>query len=72
MPGMNISVAVAEDFNQDGFLDLFVGGRSDPRNYGVDPSSYIYLNDGHGRFTDIAKTKNTDIAHIGMVRVPSR
>lgn len=65
--GMNISVAVAEDFNQDGFVDLFVGGRSDPRNYGVDPSSYIYLNDGRGRFTDIANTKNPDIAHIGMV-----
>lgn len=65
--GMNISVAIADDFNHDGFPDLFVGGRSDPRNYGVDPSSYIYLNDGAGHFTDIAKTKNPDIANIGMV-----
>jgi hypothetical protein len=65
--GMNIGVAVSDDFNQDGFPDLFVGGRSDPRNYGVDPSSYLFLNDGKGHFTDIAKTKNPDIANIGMV-----
>ncbi len=65
--GMNIGVAIAEDFNHDGFPDLFIGGRSDPRNYGVDPSSYIFINDGKGHFTDIAKTKNPDIAHIGMV-----
>jgi len=65
--GMNISVAIAEDFNHDGYPDLFIGGRSEPRNYGVDPSSYIYLNDGKGHFTDIAKTKNLDIANIGMV-----
>ena len=65
--GMNISMAITEDFNHDGFPDLFVGGRSDPRNYGVAPSSYLYLNDGKGHFTDIAKTKNPDIANIGMV-----
>jgi hypothetical protein len=65
--GMNISAAVSDDFNNDGYPDLFIGGRSDPRNYGVDPSSYIFINDGKGHFTDIAKTKNTDIANIGMV-----
>ena len=65
--GMNISVAIAEDFNHDGFPDLFVGGRSEPRNYGVAPSSYLFLNDGKGHFTDIAKNKNPDIANIGMV-----
>lgn len=65
--GMNISVAVTDDFNRDGFPDLFIGGRSDPRNYGVDPSSYLFLNDGKGHFTEMAATKNPDIAHIGMV-----
>ena len=65
--GMNISVAIAEDFNQDGFPDLFIGGRSDPRNYGVDPDSYLFINDGKGHFSEIGKTKNPDIAHIGMV-----
>ena len=65
--GVNTAVAVAGDFNGDGFPDLFVGGRSIPREYGANPSSFIYLNDGHGHFTDIAPAKNPDIAHIGMV-----
>jgi len=65
--GMNTGVAVAYDFDHDGDLDLFVGGRSSPRNYGVTPESYIYVNDGNGHFTDMAKTKNPDIAGIGMV-----
>ncbi len=65
--GMNISVAVANDFNKDGFTDLFIGGRNEPRNYGVDPDSHLFINDGKGHFTDIAKTKNPDIAKIGMV-----
>jgi hypothetical protein len=65
--GGNTGVAVAADFNNDGALDLFIGGRSVPREYGANPSSFIYLNDGHAHFTDIAPTKNPDIAHIGMV-----
>jgi hypothetical protein len=64
---MNIAVAAAYDFNHDGFPDLFVGGRSVPREYGVSPSSYLYVNDGNGHFKDIAATKNPDIAKIGMV-----
>jgi enediyne biosynthesis protein E4 len=65
--GVNTGVAIAYDFNHDGFLDLFVGGRSIPRQYGSPPSSFLYVNDGKGHFTDIAKTKNPDIANIGMV-----
>lgn len=65
--GMNVGVAVAYDFNKDGYPDLFVGGRNFPREYGVSPSSFLYLNDGTGRFKDIAETKNSDIFKIGMV-----
>ena len=65
--GMNVSVAIANDFNGDGFPDLFVGSRSFPKLYGVDPESFLFVNDGHGHFTDMAKTKNPDIAKIGMV-----
>ena len=65
--GMNIAVAVANDFDHDNDLDLFVGARSSPRDYGTTPASCVYVNDGNGHFTDMAKTKNPDIAHIGMV-----
>ncbi|MFM6925561.1 MAG: VCBS repeat-containing protein, partial [Ferruginibacter sp.] len=65
--GMNIAVAIAHDFNNDGFEDLFIGGRSFPGVYGKDPQSFLLLNDGKGHFTDIAATKNPDISHIGMV-----
>ncbi|MFI5187597.1 MAG: FG-GAP-like repeat-containing protein, partial [Chitinophagales bacterium] len=65
--GMNVSVAIANDFNNDGFPDLFVGARSFPEIYGIDPASFLFVNDGKGHFTDIAKTKNPDIANIGMV-----
>ncbi len=64
---MNVSVAIANDFNNDGFPDLFIGGRSYPGVYGSDPQSYLLANDGKGHFKDIAKTKNTDISQIGMV-----
>jgi hypothetical protein len=64
---MNIAVAITNDINHDGFPDLFIGARSYPGVYGKDPASYLFINDGKGHFTDIAQTKNPDIANIGMI-----
>ncbi|MDE3234614.1 MAG: VCBS repeat-containing protein [Bacteroidota bacterium] len=64
---MNVAVAAVNDFNGDGFPDVFIGARSYPREYGYDPTSFLFVNDGKGHFTDIAATKNPDIAKIGMV-----
>ena len=63
---MNISTVVANDVDNDGDLDLFVGARSIPYNYGVSPRSYLYINDGNGNFKDIAK-QNRDAGEIGLV-----
>jgi enediyne biosynthesis protein E4 len=63
----NISVAIAYDYDGDNDQDLFVGGRSLSYNYGVNPTSYIYENDGKGHFTDVTKTKAVAIEKIGMV-----
>lgn len=65
--GMDVSVAIAEDFNHDGFPDLFIGSRNYPMIYGKDPQSFLFINDGKGHFIDIAATKNKDISSIGMV-----
>jgi hypothetical protein len=63
----NISVAVANDFDRDGDLDLFVGGRSVPREYGLNPESYLFLNDGSGNFKNQTTLLNAAIGQVGMV-----
>ncbi len=65
--GTNVSVAIANDFNGDGYTDLFIGSRSYPELYGVTPESFLFVNDGSGHFRDVAKTQGSGIADIGMV-----
>ncbi|MBN8838004.1 MAG: VCBS repeat-containing protein [Sphingobacteriia bacterium] len=64
---MNISVAAVNDFNGDGYPDIFIGARNYPRMYGENPTSFLFVNDGQGHFTDMAATKNPEISKIGMV-----
>ncbi len=61
------SCLVANDFNEDGFIDLFLGGRSIPWNYGEIPRSYLLLNDGNGKFTDVTVKYAPELAKVGMV-----
>lgn len=65
--GMNISVAAPHDFNNDGYIDLFIGSRSFPGIYGVDPPSYFFMNDGKGHFKNVVNGGDEDISKIGMV-----
>ena len=61
------SCIVANDFNGDGFIDLFLGGRAVPWNYGEIPGSYLLQNDGTGKFMDVTKKFAMELAKIGMV-----
>ena len=65
--GTNCSVVVADDFDNDGDLDLFVGSRSTPQNYGIDPRSFLLQNDGKGNFTDVTASKAPDLVKAGMI-----
>ncbi|HEU4576411.1 MAG TPA: VCBS repeat-containing protein [Chitinophagaceae bacterium] len=61
------SVVRCSDFDGDGDLDLFVGGRTDALNYGNIPSSYLLQNDGKGSFKIITKTVAEGLSKLGMV-----
>ncbi|HEV8382623.1 MAG TPA: VCBS repeat-containing protein [Gemmatimonadales bacterium] len=57
----------AGDFNSDGRLDLFVGGRLTPRSYPYPARSYLLRNDG-GHFTDVTSELAPELAQpSGMV-----
>jgi enediyne biosynthesis protein E4 len=63
----NISVVIANDFDNDGDLDLFVGARCVTGEYGLTPQSHIYINDGKGNFKDMPSEKCKGIVYAGMV-----
>lgn len=60
------SVVIAADYDKDGDLDLFVGGRQVPGKYLASASSYILRND-EGKFTDITTEIAPELKEIGMV-----
>ena len=60
----------AADYDGDGDLDLFIGGRCLPGNYPMPVNSYIYRNDSHDgiiKFTDVTASVCKDLQNIGMV-----
>jgi len=61
------SCVVPYDFNGDGFVDLFVGGRAVPWEYGRTPRSYLLQNDGTGKFIDVTDKYAKGLSQIGMV-----
>jgi enediyne biosynthesis protein E4 len=56
----------AADFDSDGDLDLFVGGRLIPAQYPASPESYLLRND-NGNFIDVTTEVSTGLQDAGMV-----
>ena len=65
--GISGSHVVAEDYDGDGDIDLFVGGRVVPWRYGASPQSVLLQNDGRGHFTDVTPQLAPQLARVGMV-----
>jgi hypothetical protein len=63
----NTSIAIPFDIDKDGDLDLFVGSRSIPLNYGLPPQSFIYENTGDGNFKDATLYFAPFLKNIGMI-----
>ncbi|MGC1244016.1 MAG: VCBS repeat-containing protein [Chryseosolibacter sp.] len=62
--------AVAADYDRDGDLDLFVGGRLVPGNYGLIPRSFLLRNDSGKdgiRFTEVTADHSDILSSPGMV-----
>ena len=63
---LSIGAAAAADFDRDGRLDVFLGGRVVPGKYPLPARSALLVNRG-GRFEDITLTAAPHLAEIGLV-----
>ncbi|WP_242205762.1 VCBS repeat-containing protein [Aestuariivivens insulae] len=60
------SIVVTSDYDQDGDIDVFVGGRVIPGKYPYAPESYLLINE-NGTFVNKTKEQAPELEHIGMV-----
>lgn len=64
---INTAVIISLDFDNDGDNDLFVGSRSVPGVYGVNPPHYLYENKGQGRFENVISERGPSLQNAGMI-----
>ena len=63
----NVTALVACDFDNDGDLDIFLGGGSATDMYPYPANSYLLQNDGSGVFTDVTDELAPGLRNVGMV-----
>jgi hypothetical protein len=63
----NCGAALPLDFDNDGFLDLFIGNRSEAQQYGIIPKSYLMRNNGDGSFADVSANAAQSFSTLGLI-----
>ncbi|MCR9226274.1 MAG: VCBS repeat-containing protein [Flavobacteriaceae bacterium] len=64
---VSTSCLALSDYDKDGDMDIFLGGRYRPLSYGLPESGYILENDGKGNFKSVLGIKVSDLTDIGMI-----
>ncbi|QYH38148.1 VCBS repeat-containing protein [Algoriphagus sp. NBT04N3] len=69
-PAYTLSTGTAQalDINQDGFLDLFVGGKVIPGRYPEIPFSKVLINNGSGGFSDQTDQYLPQNGKLGLIQ----
>jgi enediyne biosynthesis protein E4 len=63
----NVAVIAPYDFDNDGDTDVFIGSRSVPGVYGIDPKHLLLENDGKGNFINVIDKKAFKVNEAGMI-----
>ena len=61
------STVVSNDFDKDGDMDLFVGVRLIPFQYGFPGDGYLLVNDGKGNFSDQTQSIAPQLKNLGLI-----
>lgn len=64
---INASCVRACDFDGDGNIDIFIGGRSVYDAYGKTPRNFLLQNKGHGQFVDVTANIAPGLLGAGMI-----
>ncbi len=64
---LTASTVAEYDFTGDGYIDLFIGAKTIPWNYGAMPRSYFLQNDGTGKFKDVTEKYTDGLTSLGFV-----